>query len=134
APLVPGSIAGPVFAGLLVAAGVLSAILGIRSDRGVKASRANAFTGIVYGNTWWVGSVAIWLSGLTLVRFGMDEKLLGLFYPVLFIVFAGIMYIFAAVLWQAVPMLVLGLWSIATAIVGPLAGMPGHYLVFALAG
>lgn len=126
--------AGAIFAFLLFGAGITSAILGIRSERGVKPNKANAFTGIVYGNTWWVGSVAIWLAGLILVNNGMEQKLLGLFYPVLFIVFAGIMYIFAAVLWHAIPMLVLGIWSILTAVVGPLFGMPTHYLVFALAG
>jgi hypothetical protein len=130
---IPIQIAAPAFAALLIAAGILSTVLGIRSDRGVR-DQQGAFAGVIYGQLWWVGGVAIFVMGQALAFNGMDQSLLGVFYPSAFIFFAGLMYVMAGVIWRAIPMVILGGWSIFLSAVAPFLGMPAHYLGFALAG
>lgn len=130
----PIEVAAPIFVVLLVAAGAVSTVLGIRSGRGLRGSKDGAFVGMIYGQSWWVGSFAIFLLGQALVFNGMDTDLLSTFYPSAYIFFAGIMYVMAAAIWRAVPMLILGGWSILVSALAPFAGVPTQYLVFALAG
>ncbi len=130
----PLEVAAVIFAGALVAAGAVSVILGIRSSRGVRSGKDAAFVGIVYGQAWWIGSLAIFAIGRALVFNGMPEQLLGIFFPSAYAFFAGLMYVVGAALWRAVPMLVLGLWAIVVSVAAPFAGAPTHFLIFALAG
>lgn len=130
----PVEVAAPLFGLLLIGAGVVSTILGIRSGRGLRGGKDGAFAGIVYGQAWWIGSLAIFALGQALVFNGMDDALLGIFYPSAYIFFAGVMYVMAAIIWRAVPMLILGGWSIVVSVVAPFAGHPTHYLVYAAAG
>ncbi|MDR2999616.1 MAG: hypothetical protein LBU78_15980 [Microbacterium sp.] len=130
----PTLFAGVAFAALLIAAGLISMVLGIRSGRGLRGTRDSAIVGIVFGNTWWVGSLAVVVIGQALVQAGMDTDLLAVFYPSAFIFFAGVMYIMSALIWRAYPMAVLGLWSVAMAAIGSLLPPPVNYLVYAFAG
>lgn len=130
----PVPVAVTVFVVLLAVAIVVSAFLGIRSGRGIRGSAASAFSGAVYGSTWTIGSLAIVLFAQGLFANGMDPSLANIFYPVAFVLFAGIMYIVGSAIWQAVPMLVLGSWTVIVAVVAPFFGYPTHYLVLALGG
>ncbi|MFE6997606.1 hypothetical protein ACFVAE_16725 [Microbacterium sp. NPDC057659] len=130
----PSLWAGVAFAALLIAAGLVSMVLGIRSGRGLRGTRDSAITGIVYGNTWWVGSIAVVVIGQALLMRGMPEALLSVYYPSAFIVFAGIMYIMSGLIWRAYPMVALGLWSVAIGALGALLPVPANYLLFAIAG
>ncbi|MBN8425688.1 hypothetical protein JF531_14290 [Microbacterium esteraromaticum] len=126
--------AGVTFAALLIAAGVLSTVLGALSGRGLRGTREAAFVGIVYGNTWWVGGIALFVIGQALAAHGMSDALLVVFYPSVFIFFSGIMYLMAGIIWHAVPMLVLGIWSVIVAAVGASLQHPTAFLVYAIAG
>lgn len=130
----PVAVAAPVFVGLMIVAGALSAVFSIRADRGLRGDKEGATVGVVYGNLWWSGSLAIMAIGQALLFNGMDQALLSIFYPSMYVLFAGIMYIMAALLWRAAPMLILGAWSIVLAAVAPFAGYPTHYLIFAFGG
>lgn len=130
----PPPVAIAIFVVLLVGAVALSAVLGMRSGRGMRGSSAEAFTGIVYGCTWTVGSLAIVGFAQGLIYNGMSPELANVFYPIAFVIFAGIMYILSAALWHAVPMLILGVWMLVVAVVAPFFGTPTHYLVLALGG
>ncbi|MGB4134928.1 MAG: hypothetical protein WA971_00060 [Microbacterium sp.] len=130
----PSLWAGLTFGLLLAVAGIASAVLGIRSDRGLRGTRENAIVGIVYGNLWWLGSFAIWAIGLALAKAGMPGALLGIFYPSAFIFYAGIMYVMSGLIWRAYPMMVLGVWSVVISAAGAFVPQPTHYLVYALAG
>lgn len=132
--VIPLEIAGAVFVVLLMAAGAVSIISGVRTNRGVRTGKDSAFVGTVYGQAWWIGSLALFGIGRALVFNGMPEDLLAVFYPSVYVFFAGLMYLLGAALWRAVPMLVLGIWSIVVAVAAPFAGVPTHYLIFALAG
>lgn len=127
-------VAGPIFVVLLAGAGTLSTIFGIRASRGLRGGKDAAFVGIIYGQSWWVGSLAIFALGQALVRGGMDADLLRVFYPAAYIFFAGLMYVMAAAIWRAIPMLILGGWSILMSALAPFLGHPTQYLVYALAG
>lgn len=130
----PIGVAAPVFVVLLVGAGVLSTVFGIRASRGVRSGKDASFVGMIYGQSWWVGSLAIFAVGQALVANGMDPDLLRILYPSSYIFFAGFMYVMAAALWRAIPMLILGGWSIVVSAVAPFVGHPDHFLVYALAG
>jgi len=130
----PAAIAVPVFVVLLIAAGAISAVLGIRSARGMRGGKADTFAGVIYGQLWWVGSLAIFVLGQGLLVGGMNSDVLGIFYPAAYLFFVGVMFVAAGMIWRAVPMLVLGGWSLIVAVAGPYAGHPGLFLVYALAG
>ncbi|MGO2683720.1 MAG: hypothetical protein ACTIKK_11455 [Agrococcus casei] len=130
----PIAVAAPIFVVLLAGAGVVSTVLGIRSTRGVRGGREDAFAGVIYGQLWWVGALAIFILGQGLVAGGMRSDVLGLFYPAAYLFFAGVMYVVGGIIWHAVPMLVLGAWSLVVAVLGPFAGRPALFLVYALAG
>lgn len=131
---VPVELAASVFAVLIVIAGVISGVLGARSGRGIRSSKAAAFTGTVYGITWSVGFVALFVLGAALARGGMPPELLNIYYPAVSLIFVGIMYILAGAIWRAVPALVMGGCIVLIAAIGPFFGYPTHYLVYAISG
>ncbi|MDW4571311.1 hypothetical protein R8Z57_00795 [Microbacterium sp. M3] len=130
----PASIAFSIFGVCIVGAIVVSAVFGARSGRGLRGNPGEAFTGIVYGCAWWIGSIAIVGLGQGLHANGMSADLAEIYYPVAFVSFAGIMYVLAAAIWRAVPMLVVGVWTVVVAVAAPFFGVPTQYLVLALGG
>jgi hypothetical protein len=131
---VPLEVAVPVFAALLVLAGVVSGVLGARSARGIRSSKAAVFTGTVYGVTWSVGFVALFVLGSALAYNGMSRELLNIYYPAISLIFVGVMYIIAGAIWHAVPALWMGGAIVLIAATGPFFGYPTHYLFYAIAG
>ena len=131
---VPVEVAAPVFAVLMVIAGVASGVLGARSGRGIRTSKAAAFTGTVYGVTWSVGFVALFVLGSALSYNGMPQELLNIYYPAVSLIFVGIMYLLAGAIWHAVPAVAMGGCIVLIAAIGPFFGYPTHYLVYAIAG
>ncbi|CAN5605184.1 hypothetical protein BH10ACT7_BH10ACT7_14790 [soil metagenome] len=116
------------------AAGVaVSAVLGVRSNRGYRPSRQDSFTGVVYGNTWSVGIIAILLLGWGLTTQGMPGTVAGHFYPAALVVFAGIMYITAGAIWQAVPCVVVGAVIVVIGALSTFMPAPWHFLFLAIA-
>jgi hypothetical protein len=112
----------------------VSIVLGIRSARGIRSSRANAFTGTVYGVSWAVSMTAVGVLGGALVSNGMSRQLASLFYPSAYTLVIGLLYFVAAAIWRVVPMIIAGAWLIVVAAVTPFFGYPANYLVFAIAG
>ncbi len=122
------------FATLFAAAIVVSAVLGVRSGRGIRSNSANAFTGTVYGVTWAVAMVFISVLGAALLSHGMSAELADLFYPSVYTLVVGILYLAAAAIWRVVQMIVAGAFLIVLASVAPFLGHPTNYLVFGIAG
>lgn len=136
APLrVPIGVAAPVAVGLFLAAGIVSTVLGIRAGRGRRGGgRDKALGGIVYGQMWWIGFVGIFVIGQALVAQGMDRAALDLLYPSMYMFFVGVMFVMAALIWSATPMLALGGVAIVLGVVAPFTGPGTQYLVYALGG
>jgi hypothetical protein len=126
-------IAVTVFVALLVAAGLLSMVLGIRSNRGIRATRQSAFSGTVYGVTWSFGSVALAAIGGGLAHNGMSGELASHFYPTIFLFFIGIMYILAGAVWPNVYTVVTGGVLVVVAVAALFIAAPFHLLFLALA-
>jgi hypothetical protein len=123
-----------IFAALFAAAIVVSAVLGARSGRGIRSSSAKAFTGTVYGVTWAVAMVFTSVLGAALLAHGMSAQLADLFYPSVYTLVIGILYLAAAAIWRIVEMIVAGGIFVVLASVAPFFGHPANYLVFAVAG
>jgi hypothetical protein len=131
---VPLPIAVAVFIVLMVGALVSTAILGIRSGRGIRSSAESAFTGAVYGWTWTIAFVSMFVFGTALIQNGMPPALANIYYPTVSTLFVGLLYFVGGGIWRAKPMLWLGGWFIVVALVAPFFGYPTNYLVFSLAG
>ena len=123
-----------IFGALFAAAIVVSAVLGIRSGRGIRSNSANSFTGTVYGVTWAVAMLSIGVFGAALLSHGMSAGLADLFYPSAYTLVVGILYLAAAAIWRVVQMIIAGAFFIVLAAVAPFAGHPINYLVFGIAG
>jgi hypothetical protein len=123
-----------IFAVLFAAAVVLSAVLGIRSGRGIRSNSANAFTGTVYGISWAVSILGINAFGAALLTHGMTAQLADLFYPSAYTLVVGIMYLAAAAIWRVGQMVVAGVVLVVLAAGAGFFGHPTNYLVFAIVG
>jgi hypothetical protein len=123
-----------IFAVLFAAAIVVSAVLGIRSGRGIRSNSANAFTGAVYGISWVVSILGINAFGAALLTHGMTAQLADLFYPSAYTLVVGIMYLAAAAIWRVGQMVVAGAVLIVLGAGAGFFGHPTNYLVFAIVG
>lgn len=129
---IPLELAAAIFAVLLVAAIVTSAVIGIRIGRGV--SGASGFGGAIYGISWSVSSVAVYLIGVALIRAGADDVVISLYFPAAYALIAGLLYFMGAALWRSIDQLVLGAIIIVSAVVAPFFGAPTNNLVMAILG
>jgi len=131
---IPLPLAVAVFVVLMAGALVATALLGIRSGRGIRASAESAFTGAVYGWSWTIAFVAMFVFGTALIRNGMPADVANIYYPTASTLLVGLLYFVGGGIWHAKPLLWLGGWIIVVALVAPFFGYPAHYLVFSLAG
>lgn len=129
---VPSAVAGPLFGILIAGAIVLSIVIGSRMSRGLRGS--SVFSGAVYGWTWSIASFAVFLVGQSLVNAGMPVELSMLYYPTIYGVVAGILYLAGAALWTDKTQLFLGLWIIVVSVASSFAGTPTNLLFMALLG
>lgn len=129
---IPLPISGTIFGVLLVGSIVFSAIVGMRLNRGVRGP--SNFSGAVYGISWSVVSFGAYLVGAALINAGMDSELASLYFPAVYALVAGSMYLMGAALWRSIDQLVLGAVIIVTGTVAPFFGAPTNNLVMAVLG
>lgn len=129
---IPLPAAGVIFALLLIGSAVISAIIGVRLNRGV--SGPSNFSGAVYGISWPIVAFAAYVIGLGLAANGMDRELQSIFFPAIYALVAGCMYVMGAAIWRSVDQLVLGIILIVTGAVAPFFGAPTNNLVMAIVG
>lgn len=128
----PLAVAGTVFGILLIGSIAISAVIGMRLNRGVRGP--SNFSGAVYGIAWPVVSLGAYLIGVALAVNGMDRELQSLFFPAIYALVAGAMYLMGAALWRSVDQLVLGAVIIVAGTAAPFFGAPTNNLVMALLG
>lgn len=131
---VPQAVSIVGFIALLVAAIVVSAVIGSRAQRGIRSTPAAAFTGTVYGITGSVAFTSMGVFAAGLVANGMDRDLQTIFFPTAMGIVVAIMYLMAGAIWHTVPTIVLGGAVLVVSLVAPFFGYPHHYLFFAVAG
>jgi len=130
----PLPVAVATFVTLMAAALAISAVVGARMGRGIRAGAESAWTSTIYGLSWPLGFVAIVVLGNALIANGMPPALSSIYYPTASIMFVGVMYVVAGGIWQQRSAVGLGVAVVAVACVAPFFGYPTHYLVFAIAG
>lgn len=128
----PLQVSGPLFGILIAAAVVTSIVIGSRMSRGIRGS--SVFSGAIYGWSWSIGSIAVFFIGSSLINAGMPAELSMLFYPTVYGLVAGLMYLAGAALWNDKNQLFLGIWIIAVSVASSFAGVPTNLLVMALLG
>ena len=131
---VPVPVSVGVFAGVLFAAFVISAVIGIRTQRGIRSTAAVTFTGTVYGITASASFVAMYVFAVGLAANGLSDTLQNIFFPTAFGLVIAIMNLVAGAIWHAVPSVVMGAAFLVVSLVAPFFGYPNHYLFFAIAG
>ena len=129
---IPLPIAAVVFGALLIGSIVISAVIGMRLNRGVRGP--SNFSGAVYGIAWPVVSLGAYLIGVALALGGMDSTLQSLYFPAIYALVAGAMYLMGAALWRSIDQLVLGAVIIVAGTVAPFFGAPTNNLVMAVLG
>lgn len=129
---IPIAIAGPLFGILIAGAIVASIVIGSRMSRGIRGS--SVFSGAVYGWTWSIASFAVFLIGQSLINAGMPVSLSMLYYPTMYGLVAGLLYLAGAALWNDKSQLFLGLWIIVVSVASSFAGTPSNLLFMALLG
>ncbi len=129
---IPLPIAAIVFAALLIGSAVVSAVIGMRLNRGVRGP--SNFSGAVYGIAWPIVALSAYLIGVALAVNGMDRTMQSLFFPAIYALVAGCMYIMGAAIWRSIDQLVLGIILIVAGTVAPFFGAPTNNLVMALVG
>ncbi len=128
----PLAVAGIIFGVLLIGSIITSAVIGMRLNRGVRGP--SNFSGAVYGIAWPVVSLGAYLMGVALALNGMDRELQSLFFPAIYALVAGVMYLMGAALWRSLDQLVLGAVIIVAGTVAPFFGAPTNNLVMAVLG
>lgn len=131
---VPLPVSVAVFMAVMVAAIVVSAVIGSRAQRGIRPTTAATFTGTVYGITAGASFVAMYVFAAGLVANGMSRELQSIFFPTAMGIVIGIMYLIAGAIWHAVPAIIMGGGIFGVSLIAPFFGYPNHYLFFALAG
>lgn len=128
----PIGIAAAIFGVLLIGSIIVSAVIGMRLNRGVRGP--SNFSGAVYGIAWPVVSLGAYLIGVALALNGMDSTLQSLYFPAIYALVAGVMYLMGAALWRSIDQLVLGAVIIVAGTVAPFFGAPTNNLVMAVLG
>ena len=128
----PIAIAGTVFGILIAGAIVVSIVIGSRMSRGIRGSAV--FSGAVYGWSWSIASFSVFLIGQALINAGMPTELSMLYYPTMYGLVAGLLYLAGAALWNDRTQLFLGIWIIVVSVASSFAGTPTNLLIMALLG
>ncbi|WP_298459028.1 hypothetical protein [uncultured Cellulomonas sp.] len=133
-PLVVTSptVAGVVFAGLLMTALVVTAVHVARRTAGLHGT--SSVQGAMYGWTWTLGFVAIFALGGALARAGADPEVLGTVMTIAPPVLVGVLYMAGAALWRDRTQFVLGAWILVATVIASFAGRPLMLAVMAVAG
>ncbi|RIJ51972.1 hypothetical protein DZG00_06795 [Clavibacter lycopersici] len=130
----PLPVAVGIFAGLIALSSIVSIVLGIRNAPGVESSPESAWQGRVYGISWSVAMVSVYVLGIGLAFNDAPSRLLSIFYTSGFSFVAGLMLLSTAALFHSRSSLLLGSILVVAALAAPFAGYPGNYLVMAVVG
>lgn len=119
--------------GIVIASAVVITIVHV-IVRTAGMQGVSARSGAMYGWSWTIGFIGIYLIINGLGRAGASSQVLDLAWNALPILLVGILYLAGGALWQTTVMFALGVWFCVLAGVVTVIGLPDSYLVLALAG
>lgn len=131
---VPAPVAVGIFAGVIVLSSIVSIVLGIRNAPGVETSPQSEWQGRVYGISWSVSMISVYVLGIGLAFNDAPDRLLAIFYTSGFSFVAGLMLLSTAALFHSRSSLLLGSILVVAALAAPFFGYPGNYLAMAVLG
>jgi hypothetical protein len=114
--------------------GALAATMSHIAHRVAGIRGASARAGAMYGVTWLIAFVGITLILAGLTAAGASAEILSLGWNALPTFVVGLLYAAGAAMWEDWRMFFLGAWIALVSGAGTLVGLPGVYLVMALAG
>jgi hypothetical protein len=130
--LIPGWLGPVVPAVLIVATMALSIGYTARVDAGITGpSRGVA---AMYGWTWTISFVGLFVVNATLVRHGVPDHTAILLWASSSLLLAGVLQMAGGAIWRDRGMYAIGAWTVLSAAGAVLAGVPGAFLVLSLAG
>lgn len=127
---VPGWLAIPAFAVLMLGAAITSAVVGIRSNRGIKG--VSDFVGTVYGLSWPILGGTVAAIGYALVRAGISDDAAAIYYTSGYALLVAAMYLAGTLVWRSADQLVIALVMAVAAAVTGFFGAPANMLAMAL--
>ncbi|MBO3086108.1 hypothetical protein [Cellulomonas fengjieae] len=104
----------------------------IRRTRGIVG--ASSRQGTMYGLAWSIGFAAQAMIVSGFASAGASGEVLALAGNAIAALVVGLLYLAGGMLWDSVPMYVIGGWMALVGGAAALAGLPGTYLVMAVAG
>jgi hypothetical protein len=129
---VPLPVAGAVYGGLLLAAGVVTGVHAGRRSAGVIGPSRRI--GAMYGWSWFLGFGALVAIMIAIEGAGASETVLRVLWPALSCLVVGLLYLISGALWQDVVQYATGVWVLVVGAAGALVGTPGNLLVLSLTG
>lgn len=130
----PAAVAIVAFVLLMTGALSVSAFVGARMGRGLRQAERPEWIGPVFGLTWPMGLISIFVVGAALSAHGMSSELLGLYLSTVCVMFVGVMYILAGGIWRNWQSIAMGVWFVLLSWIAPFFGAPANLLVYACAG
>jgi hypothetical protein len=128
----PSVLAAAVAIGGGVVAVVVTVLHVLHRTRGIVGTSARQ--GAMYGWAWPVGFLAQSLIVGGLGQAGASDEVLALAANAIAALVVGLLYVAGGLLWCTTSMYVIGCWMALTGAAAAVAGLPGAYLVMALAG
>ncbi len=128
----PPATAGAVFGGLLVTAGVVTAVHIARRTSGVHGD--SAVQGAMYGWAWFLGFAAVFALSAALTDAGAEPLVIQTAMTIAAPIVVGVLYMAGAAMWRDRMQFALGVWILVVTIAAAFAGMPHMLAVMAIAG
>lgn len=126
------TVAGGVFAGLLVTAGVVTAVHIARRTAGVHGD--SAVQGAMYGWSWALGFAGVFTLSAALARAGAEPVVIETAMTIAAPIVVGVLYMAGAAIWQDRTQFALGAWILVVTVAAGIVGMPHMLAVMSLAG
>ena len=116
----------------VVGAAVVSAVVGIRTGRGVSGPSSRQ--GLWYGLSW---PISMTLLGVLIGILGsrnLPGDTMSVIAPALYVFLAGALYMLSGAVWSSRVDYVLGIWIMVVAVVSAAVGLPASPLIIGLGG
>lgn len=117
---------------LLAAAIAVTIVHVVRRSAGVAGPSSTS--GAMFGWTWTIGFIGIYLIMTGIMNAGANPEIINLGWSSLSCLLVGVLYLAGGALWHSRVLYVLGAWIVLVGGASTLAGLPGSFLVMALAG
>ena len=117
---------------LLAVAVAVTIVHTVQRSRGVVGPSGRS--GAMFGWAWTISFVGVFLTMTGLMEAGASPQVINLGWSALSCLLVGILYLAGGAMWQSTVLYALGGWIVVVAGASTLAGLPGSFLVMALAG